>query len=110
MGLGSNGYGNLGDGSAGNHRNTPVQVKGLTNVPTGTVWDRPDLNSGTGTAVYAVKTDGSLWVWGSGAGTEAVRDQDRRHPLGLGVNNAGQLGDGTTTNRATPARVPGILD
>ncbi|MCE9558664.1 MAG: hypothetical protein K8R88_06905 [Armatimonadetes bacterium] len=35
---------------------------------------------------YAVKSDGTLWAWGS--------------------NNRGQLGDGTTTRRLTPVQVP----
>jgi alpha-tubulin suppressor-like RCC1 family protein len=38
-------------------------------------------------AGYAVKTDGTVWAWGD--------------------NSSGQLGDGTTTNRATPVQVPG---
>jgi alpha-tubulin suppressor-like RCC1 family protein len=39
----------------------------------------------TGYQTCAARTDGSLWCWG--------------------YNWAGQLGDGTTTNRSTPAQV-----
>lgn len=39
---------------------------------------------------YALKADGSLWVWG--------------------YNNFGQLGDGTTTTRLAPIPVPGLTD
>lgn len=46
-------------------------------------------NSYAGT-YYALRRDGSVWAWGS--------------------NSAGQLGDGTTTDRWTPAPVPGLSD
>ena len=36
----------------------------------------------------AIESDGSVWAWG--------------------LNSAGQLGDGTTTNRTSPIKVPGI--
>ena len=39
-------------------------------------------------STYAIDQDGSLWAWG--------------------LNNFGQIGDGTTTNRLTPVKVPGL--
>ena len=57
-------------------------------VPTATSWNTvftlASIDAGT-TYNCAVRTDGTLWCWGS--------------------NRRGQLGDGTTTNRATPVQV-----
>uniref|UniRef100_A8LWT2 Regulator of chromosome condensation, RCC1 n=1 Tax=Salinispora arenicola (strain CNS-205) TaxID=391037 RepID=A8LWT2_SALAI len=74
---GFNTWGQLGDGTTTN-RNTPVAV----DLPTGT----------TITAIAAGKSH-SLAV--TSAGTM----------LAWGLNSAGQLGDGTTTNRNTPVAV-----
>src|SRR6185312_15197966 len=41
-----------------------------------------------GTHVLALKSDGTVWAWGS--------------------NTSGQLGDGTTTQRAAPVQVTGL--
>ncbi|WP_239519338.1 immunoglobulin-like domain-containing protein [Bifidobacterium ramosum] len=78
---GNNGYGTVGDGTT-NTRLTPYRVPGLTHVTTG------GINS-TGTA-FAVTDDGDLWTWGS--------------------NYSGRVGDGTTVDRTTPYRVPGLSD
>ncbi|NOK16163.1 RCC1 domain-containing protein [Corallococcus carmarthensis] len=76
--LGTNGNGQLGDGTQ-TERRTPVRAQGLTGV----------LSVATGDFyTVAVKSDGTVWVWGS--------------------NNFGQLGDGTTTDRLTPVQVPGL--
>jgi alpha-tubulin suppressor-like RCC1 family protein len=58
----------------------------------------PGMNVGQGSAQVrvaagfahsaTVKSDGTVWAWGS--------------------NSYGQLGDGTTTARSTPVRVPGL--
>jgi len=76
---GYNGYGQLGDGTYA-QRTSPVQVSGLT---------------GTTLAVaagyyhsLAMKSNGTVWSWG--------------------YNGYGQLGDGTTTQRNTPAQVSGL--
>ena len=57
------------------NRSTPV-----TTFAGGTTWK--SVSGGKGNYTAAIKTDGSLWTWG--------------------FNNAGQLGDNTTTNRSTP--------
>jgi alpha-tubulin suppressor-like RCC1 family protein len=77
-------------GTLGDNRNvstgsaTPVQVLGsggtgnLTNVVAVATGDN-------GYDSYALKSDGTVWAWGS--------------------NSSGQLGDGTTTDRWTPVQV-----
>ena len=50
----------------------------------GTANDWQRISAGWGYSL-AIKTDGSLWVWG--------------------INNYGQLGDGTTTNQNVPTRI-----
>ncbi|MFY0581324.1 RCC1 domain-containing protein [Cystobacter fuscus] len=57
----------------------PTQVPGLTDVAA--------IAAGTGHAM-ALRTDGSVWAWG--------------------YNLSGQLGDGTTVDRFTPAPVAGL--
>lgn len=78
---GFNGEGQLGDGT-NNDSMTPVQVSGggsWTHVTSG-------VNlSGNGATVCAIKSDQSLWCWGS--------------------NNAGQLADGTTNASNIPVEV-----
>ena len=72
---GDNEFGQLGDNSTA-HRSSPVQT-----VSTGTNWKQV---SGGRFAAGAIKTDGTLWTWGS--------------------NNFGQLGDNSTTNRSSPVQ------
>ncbi|WP_146058915.1 RCC1 domain-containing protein [Actinomadura rubteroloni] len=80
---GENDTGQLGDGTT-TDRPTPVQVTGLTGVRRGP----GAVATGYGGHSLAVKADGTVWAWGS--------------------NSSGQLGDGTTTSRTTPAQVPGL--
>ncbi len=70
---GSGGYGILGNNQTGN-RSTPV-----TTFAGGNNWKQVACK---GFNVSAIKTDGTLWVWGQGSN--------------------GQLGNNATTNRQTP--------
>lgn len=72
---GSNGYGQLGDGTK-TDRHSPVQI--------GTDKDWAFISAG-GSCSLALKGDRSMWGWG--------------------LNNNGQLGDGTTESRKTPAPI-----
>ncbi|MCL5037450.1 MAG: hypothetical protein M1269_10110 [Chloroflexi bacterium] len=80
---GWNEHGQLGDGTGGdyknnNDKNTPVQVSNLTGVIS--------IAAG-GDHSLALKSDGTLWIWGS--------------------NDYGKLGDGTDVNKNTPIQVKG---
>jgi alpha-tubulin suppressor-like RCC1 family protein len=78
---GDGGFGCLGTGNTTN-RSSPVQVGALTN------WAQ--ATAGTGSQSGAVKTDGTLWMWGSGGG--------------------GKLGDGTTNSRSSPVQIGALTD
>jgi alpha-tubulin suppressor-like RCC1 family protein len=73
---GSNSRGQLGQGTIGGSNAVPTIVSGGFKFTA--------ISAG-GDHTCAVTTDGSLYCWGA--------------------NDAGQLGDGTATNRATPVRV-----
>ncbi len=75
---GYNYHGQLGDGTT-TGSNTPVQIMPPGSGATGV--------AGGGSHSLALKSDGSLWAWG--------------------LNNYGQLGDGTTTNLHTPVQIMG---
>jgi alpha-tubulin suppressor-like RCC1 family protein len=72
---GYNYYGNLGDGTTAN-KSSPVQIFGG-----GTNWK--EVSNG-GNSCAAIKTDGTLWMWGG--------------------NSTGCLGDGTTANKSSPVQ------
>jgi uncharacterized repeat protein (TIGR01451 family) len=78
---GSNGYGELGNGTTGFGSSTPVTVSGLNNAVAVSV----GINH-----TCAVLTDGTLRCWG--------------------YNNLGFLGNGTTINSSTPVTVSGITN
>lgn len=79
---GSNGFGQLGDGSTTNQL-APVQLSGVTNIK--------DIKSSLfGGHTIALKNDGTVWAWGK--------------------NDSGQLGDGTLVQRLFPVQVSGLTD
>ncbi|WP_147439760.1 MopE-related protein [Corallococcus sp. CA049B] len=99
--------------------NIPSMVPGLTGVAAIASMSGPDL---------ALKKDATVWVWDydgirtppqqvPGITTVTALVTSANHVLALkqdgtvwawGGNYAGQLGDGTTTGRATPAQIPGL--
>jgi alpha-tubulin suppressor-like RCC1 family protein len=80
------GWGSDVDGQLGDGRQlvflSPVRVNGVSDVIA--ISAATQFNPHT----VALKSDGTVWAWG--------------------INNSGQLGDGTTTDRATPSRVSGL--
>ena len=75
---GKNEYGNLGQNNKTN-RSSPIQIG------SGTDWSK-NISAGDGKS-GAVKTDGTLWVWGK--------------------NNFGNLGLNNRTNLSSPTQIPG---
>jgi prepilin-type N-terminal cleavage/methylation domain-containing protein len=80
-GWGANGQGELGNNSTTNVVSPFVSPTGLGSVRMAAMGYRFTL---------AVKADGTVWAWGN--------------------NAAGQLGDGTTTQRTTPVQVSGLTE
>lgn len=122
-GWGRNLFGQLGDGTSMNNRLSPVQVSGLNGVVSIAAGDSHSV---------AVKSDGTVWIWGllpdgmavtpvqvsDLAGITAVAAGDY-HTLALknngtvwswGTNVNGQLGDGTRISRSTPVQVVGVAN
>jgi len=79
---GSNQSGQLGDG-------TTVNKSVPTRIGSDSDWKSISVDGGAAHNL-AIKTDGSLWAWGS--------------------NQSGQLGDGTTINRNVPTRIGSASD
>ena len=77
--IGSNGSGRLGDNTT-TSRSSPVQT-----IAGGTSWAK--VSTGGGGFSAAIKSDGTLWLWG------------------IGTN--GQLGDGTYTSKSSPVQIFG---
>jgi alpha-tubulin suppressor-like RCC1 family protein len=87
---GWNSSGEIGNGSPGGVFEdvvTPTQVSGPDGV--GNLTGVVGIAGGEKHSL-AVKSDGTVWAWG--------------------LNDYGQLGDGTQTNRATPVQVQGLSD
>ena len=74
---GGNAQGQLGDGTIVS-KSSPVQVGALT------TWSKISIATGANFTL-AVKTDGTLWAWG--------------------LNNFGELGDGTIVKKSSPVQV-----
>lgn len=124
-GWGINSNAQLGDGTSVSPRTRPVQTAGLTNVKGITAGDFFGA---------AVKTDGTVWIWGapvltggfnliatpirlSGIDNVTAIAGGSRHLLmlksdktiwAIGTNQMGQLGNGNTTNSTTPVQVVGL--
>lgn len=73
---GNNAYGELGDNTTIS-KSSPVQT-----IADASNWIQASAGYGNGSHRAAIKTDGTLWVWGR--------------------NQVGQLGDNTTTHRSSP--------
>lgn len=80
---GNNSLGQLGNDTLKIEDSPIHQIAGLSNIIAIDVSRHSDKNS-----FYALKNDGTVWSWGN--------------------NEYGQLGDGTTINRAEPAQVNGL--
>ena len=110
--MGQNNLGQLGDGTT-TDRNSPVKIEA-----SGVSW----VATSSGASFY-LKSDGSLWAMGGGYGNTPAQieasgvtavDAGGNHSLyvksdgslwAMGQNNYGQLGDGTTSQRASPVQV-----
>jgi len=130
---GENDYGQVGDGTSGNIRTTPIDVSGLTSgvaaVTAG--WEHTcALTTAGGLRCWGRNPwgqlgDGTHWnyrttpvdVSGLTSGVAAVTASTSNHTCALtttgglkwwGNNDNGQLGDGTTTERTTPVDVSGL--
>ena len=124
---GENYHGQLGNGKSGEWTGITIP----TRIGADTNWDK--ISAG-GFHTIVLKTDGTLWAWGSngwgelgngkttsqsiptriGADTNWAKISAGGHTLALktdgtlwawGMNNYGQLGDGTMINRYSPTQV-----
>jgi alpha-tubulin suppressor-like RCC1 family protein len=82
MAWGNNQSGELGDGNAPIDLYTPAPVYGLT-AGSGVIQIAAGYSSG-----LVLRSDGSVWAWGNGT--------------------SGELGDGSTDKRSSPAQVQGL--
>jgi len=94
---GDNRYGQLGIGSIGNYYSSPVQIGSLTN------WKSVSVGF---TNMAAVKTDGTLWVWGNNGygqiGNSTVGASYYSSPIQVGsLTNWKQVSAGYHTSAIT---------
>jgi len=124
-GWGANFLGGLGDGTT-NSKSSPIQT-----IAGGNTWDKV---SAGGIHAASIKTDGTLWLWGSGAsGQLGVTAGNYSSPIqtviggnnwvqvscgykvtaaiksdgtlwAWGLNSSGELGDNTVVNRSSPVQ------
>jgi len=129
---GRNDYGQLGDGTTVN-KSSPVQIGALT------TWASVSTSNGS-LSKAAIKTDGTLWVWGRGSngvlglgnltnysspkqvgaltnwstvqlnGATVVAIKTDGTLWSWGYNQNGQLGSGTTTSRSSPVQVGALTN
>ncbi len=94
---GNNSYGQLGiDEGTGNHKNSPVQIPGTT-------WKKETNEYGAGTHAAAIKTDGTLWMWGYGD-LSGVLGQNQANTVSSPIQVPGT----TWANVATASGAPAI--
>ena len=128
---GAGGQGRLGIGSSPVYRSSPVQVGALTN------WYQVSAGGPNGAAI---KTNGTLWTWGSYTALGDGTTVDKSSPVQIGaltdwylvsgskgsefftsvktdktlwawgINTRGQLGDGTRTARRSPVQVGSLTN
>jgi alpha-tubulin suppressor-like RCC1 family protein len=76
-----------GDNTYGQTGETPYTVRYTPGQISGNNWLSGQRNSGGSLNASGIKTDGTLWVWGT--------------------NDSGSIGDGTRTSTGTPVNIPG---
>lgn len=126
---GQNTIGQLGNSAITGYQNIPKKIEGLTDITA--------ISAGN-THALALKSDGTVWAWGSNMNGELGTGSSTNSytPVKInsltnvksisagmfysiavktdgsvwvwGTNYSGQLGDGTTTNRTTPVKLSGI--
>ncbi len=117
---GANNQGQIGDGSNDAFKTSPRLIKGISDV----------LHLAAGKFhSLAQKLDGTVWAWGStgsktplqvaglekilqvaGGGTHSLALNADGDVWAWGGNDAGQLGDGTTTDHSNPTIVPNLAN